>query len=255
MTSTLQEILRTQFAYLAFRKIRPDLREHLRPYLAYVLAVTWLVGMGRYWDHPNAEPWQYAGLGSVAYIFVLSLVLYLVVLPLRPARWSYPLVLVFVGLTALPALLYAIPVERFLPLDTAQAANAWFLGVVAAWRVALYVRFLFTGAGLGWLGTTVATLLPISAIVVSLAVLNLEHVVFDLMAGIREEAASPNDTAYTVVLVLSAFAFYSFPATLLGYVVAIFIRRRARPSTFDPSSTSGTEGSARQNHQEEARNP
>ncbi|MDY7096248.1 MAG: hypothetical protein SX243_25005 [Acidobacteriota bacterium] len=228
MSAAWKEILRTQFAFLAFRKIRPNLRDHLRPYLLYVLAVTWLVGIGRYWDHPSAEPWQYAGLGSVAYIFVLSLVLYLVVLPLRPARWSYPLVLVFVGLTSLPALLYAIPVERFLPLETAQAANAWFLGVVAAWRVALYIRFLFSGAGLGWLGTTVATLLPISAIVVSLAVLNLEHVMFDLMAGIREDAASPNDTAYTVVLVLSAFAFYAFPATLLGYLIAIFLAWRSK---------------------------
>jgi hypothetical protein len=226
MPHPIQEILRTQFAFLAFRKIRPNLGEHLLAYLAYVLVVTWLVGMGRYWDHPSAQPWQYAGLGSVAYIFILSLVLYLVVLPLRPARWSYPLVLVFVGLTSLPALLYAIPVERFLPLEAAQTANAWFLGVVAAWRVALYIRFLSSGAGLGWLGTTVATLLPISAIVVSLALLNLEHVIFDLMAGIREEAASPNDTAYTVVLVLSYFAFMAFPATLVGYVVAIFLRRR-----------------------------
>ena len=43
----------------------------------------------------------------------------------------------FVGLTALPGWLYAVPVERFLPLDTAQAVNAGFLALVAAWRVAL----------------------------------------------------------------------------------------------------------------------
>ena len=32
--------------------------------------------------------------------------------------------------------LYAIPIERWVELDVANAVNAWFLGAVAAWRVA-----------------------------------------------------------------------------------------------------------------------
>jgi hypothetical protein len=51
---------------------------------------------------------------------VLAAILYLVVKPLRPANWTYSSVLIFVGLTALPGLLYAIPVERFVSLEYAQ---------------------------------------------------------------------------------------------------------------------------------------
>ena len=229
----VKEILRTQFAFLAFLPIRPDLRQNRGAYLGYVLVVTWLVGIGRYWDHPSAYVWQYAGLGSVVYIFVLSLLIYLVVLPLRPARWSYPLVLVFVGLTSLPAILYAIPVERFMPMAQAQSVNAWFLAIVAAWRVALYVRFLSTAAGLGWYATTIATLLPISTIAATLTILNLEHVMFDLMAGIREEQMTPNDLAYGVVVMLGLFSYLAVPVTLVGYVVAIVVRWRAKRRPVD----------------------
>jgi hypothetical protein len=52
------------------------------------------------------------------YVFVLALVLWLFVAPLRPRHWSYRNVL-FIGLTAAPAFLYAIPVERMMSLDMA----------------------------------------------------------------------------------------------------------------------------------------
>lgn len=221
----LSTILRQQFRLLAFRKVDLDLNRHRSGYLIYVFVVSWIVGMGRYWDHPDAHIWQYAGLGSVAYIVVLSAFLYVVVLPLKPRRWTYSLVLVFVGLTSLPALLYAIPVERFMPLEQAQVANAWFLGVVALWRVLLYVRFLSRGAGLGKFGTFIATLLPLSGIVVTLALLNLEHVMFEIMAGVRPGNESPNDIAYSVVVMLSMFAFVAFPLTLICYLAEIYRRK------------------------------
>ncbi len=221
----LSTILRQQFRLLAFRKVDLDLNRHRSGYLIYVFVVSWLVGMGRYWDHPDAHIWQYAGLGSVAYIVVLSAFLYVVVLPLQPRRWTYSHVLVFVGLTSLPALLYAIPVERFMPLEQAQVANAWFLGVVALWRVLLYVRFLSRGAGLGKFGTFIATLLPLSGIVVTLALLNLEHVMFEIMAGVRPGNESPNDIAYSVVVMLSMFAFIAFPLTLICYLAEIYRRK------------------------------
>lgn len=218
-------ILRQQFKLLTFQKLELDLDRNLRAYLIYVFVVTWLVGIGRYWDHPGAHIWQYAGLGSLIYILVLSAFLYVVVLPLKPIRWSYPLVLVFVGLTSLPAMLYATPVERFMPLEQAQQANAWFLAIVALWRVLLYIRFLSRGAGLCKFGTFIATLLPLSGIVVVLAVLNLEHVIFEIMAGVRTEDRSPNDMAYSVVFLLSLFAYLAFPVTLICYLVEIYRRR------------------------------
>ena len=68
-------------------------------------------------------------------------------------------------------------------------------------------------------------MLPLSAIVAALALLNLEHVVFNLMSGIREGDESANDIAYTIVFTLSVFAFLAFPVTLIAYLVAIFRKR------------------------------
>jgi hypothetical protein len=220
-------MVKTQMDFLLFRPVRLSIQTDFRRWLAFVLLVTWLVGIGRYWDHPSAEPWQYLGLGSVAYIFCLSSLLFVVVWPLRPSNWSFRTVLVFVGLTSLPALLYAVPIERFVDLKAAQQVNAGFLGVVAVWRVALLLRYLAKTAQLHWfLAITVSTLL-LSGIVVALTLLNLEHVVFDLMAGIREENASPNDTAYLVVLGLAVISIYVFPVTLLLYLGAVVYRIRS----------------------------
>lgn len=224
MTATLREVLRTQIAFLFFRPISPDLRNRYGAYLAFVLVVTWAVGVGRYWDHPTAYGWQYAGLGSVAYVFVLAAILFLVVAPLRPANWSYGSVLVFVGLTSLPAALYAVPVERFLSPGAAMRANVWFLAIVAAWRVALLVRHLRVAARLRWFDVVIATLLPLSAIVVALGFLNLEQAAFSVMGGIREHTA--NDAAYGVVVALTFFSILAFPVTLAFYAVSVYRARR-----------------------------
>ena len=219
-------MLRTQFAFLAFRPIRLSVQADFGAWLIFVVLVTWLTGVGRYWDHPSAFVWQYLGLGSIAYIFSLSLLLFFVVWPLRPSNWTYKGVLIFVGLTSLPALLYAIPVERIVDLATAQRINAWFLGVVATWRVALLIRYLKTVAELPWFLVLIVSVLLLSGIVVTLTLLNLEHVVFDIMAGIREADASPNDSAYLIVFGLAFFSLWAFPVALILYTVAIAIRQR-----------------------------
>jgi hypothetical protein len=210
-------ILSDQWRLLTFRNPSPAIRDHGRAYLAFGLGCTWLAGIGRYWDNPKAHLWQHAGLGSIVYVFVLALLLYLLLMPLRPRNWSYRNVLLFITLTSLPALLYAIPVERFMPLTTAQAVNAGFLGVVALWRVALLFVFLRRVARLGGFTIVVALLLPIVIIVVALTILNLEHVVFDIMAGIREQDRSPNDTAYLTVLWISLFSIYAAPFLIIAY--------------------------------------
>jgi hypothetical protein len=135
--------------------------------------------------------------------------------------------LVFVTLTSPPAVLYAVPVERFMSLHAAQSANAWFLAIVATWRVALLVWFLHQLAGLKGLAIVVATLLPLSLIVVALAALNLEHVVFALMSGIRPEERSPNDLSYGIVTGLALFSFLASPFLLIAYFWLAFRVRAA----------------------------
>lgn len=225
-TAIVREILGYQVRFLTFRGGRPNLENHAGYYLGYGLLVTWLAGIGRYWDNPRAELWQHLGLGSLAYVFTLALLIYLIVMPLRPRNWSYRNVLIFICLTSLPALLYAIPVERFMTLEGAQAANAGFLAVVAVWRVALYINFLRTAARLSVLKIIVATLLPLALIVVALTLLNLEHVIFDIMAGIREADQGPNDTAYMVVLVLGVLSYFGSPVLALAYLAMVAMEAR-----------------------------
>lgn len=222
------ELLRDVARLLTFRRMGPGVRAHADAYLGFGLAMTWLAGIGRYWDNPRAELWQLAGLGSVAYVFSLALVLWLLILPLRARRWSYRNVLLFVCLTSPPALLYAIPVERFMSGEAALAANAWFLGLVASWRVALLLVFLKRDAGLRMWEAIVACLLPLALIVVALAMLNLEHVVFNLMSGIRAEDRSVNDAAYLVVVTLSFFSFLASPLLAIAYLWLVFRRREGR---------------------------
>ena len=112
-------------------------------------------------------------------------------------------------------------------LPVAQAANAWFLATVAAWRVGLLVWFLRRLAGLSGVTIIVATLLPLCLIVVALALLNLEHVVFELMAGIRPEQRSSNDTSYAVVTLLAGFSVVAAPILLLAYVYLVYRANRA----------------------------
>lgn len=222
----LQTIASDNLRVLCFRRPRGPIRERWPAYLAFGLLLTWLAGMGRYWDSPRAEWWQLLGLGSLAYVIALGLLLWLMVAPLRPPRWSLPQVLVFVCFCSPPALLYAIPVERFLSLAQAQSVNLGFLAVVACWRMALLCVFLRRGAGLPWGDTLIALLLPVALIVVALSALNLEHVVFRLMAGVAPEERSPADLSYLMVLLLSWLSIMAAPVLLLWYGVRIYLAWR-----------------------------
>lgn len=217
-------ILRLHF----FRITREELLALDGRFLAVGFVATWLVGMGRYWDSPRAEFLQKLGVGSVLYVIALSAFLWLLLWPLRPKSWSFFTLLTFITLVSPPAALYAIPVERFVSLDAAQAINAWFLAAVATWRVALLFFFLMRVADLRWFEVIVASLLPIGTIVVALFILNLEHVVFDLMSGIRPETRTPNDTAYQVVFALSMLSLIASPVLAVGYIALIVVRHVKR---------------------------
>ena len=223
----LRTILADEFRLLTFRSPSPAIREHSRAYLVFGLLCTWAVGIGRYWDNPKAYLWQYLGLGSVAYVFVLAFIIWTLLAPLKPRAWSYRNVLLFITLTAPPALLYAIPVEKFMSLRNAQAANVWFLAVVAAWRVGLLFAFLRRVAGLGGPTIVIAGLVPLVIIVNALAFLNLEHVIFEIMAGIREQDRSGNDSAYAMVWLVSMLSILLAPFLLAAYGWLVYRAQRA----------------------------
>src|SRR5258706_14395505 len=112
-----------EYRFLTFRAPSAAIREHSGLYLAFGLFLTWLAGVGRYWDSPGALLWQHLGLSSLTYVFLLALVLWTLIAPLGPRNWSYRNVLLFISLTAPPALLYAIPVEMFFSAPVALALN------------------------------------------------------------------------------------------------------------------------------------
>ena len=222
----IKEIVINQFRFLLFQPLQMDLPRLKAHYLGYGILIAWIVGIGRYWDNPRAEGWQYLGLGSLSYILILALMLWLILLPLRPQQWTYFNVLIFVGMTALPGLLYAIPVELFTPVQTAAQINMWFLIVVALWRVGLLMRFLRCVAKLSIGSVIVATFLPISTILVVLTLLNLEHSAVTLMGGIAENARSVNDRAYEITTLLGVVSMMAFPFLFFAYVVIAYQERK-----------------------------
>jgi hypothetical protein len=221
----LKRILSDELKLLTFQSFKLDTSIFSR-YLVFGLFFTWVCGIGRYWDNPKAELWQFLGLGSVVYVFILAFILWLIILPLKPKKWSYKNVLLFVSLTAPPAILYAIPVEQFLSFKSAQQANVWFLAIVAIWRVALLLKYLKNSADLSGLCVLVATLLPLVLIVTVLTLLNLEHVVFKLMAGLGNNEKSANDSAYFALIVITYFSFLISPVLITLYGWFIYKRHK-----------------------------
>lgn len=219
--STRQTVLR----FLTFRATRAEMcsfRE--RRFLFAGLIGTWAVGMGRYWDDPGAHLIQHLGMGSIIYVFVMAFLIWLAVAPYGVGDWHYDHVLTFVSLTSFPAIFYAVPVELFLSIDTAAAVNAWFLAIVAAWRMALLIFFLVRFTQLGYFTVWVTALLPVCLIIVALTFLNLERAVFELMGGIRN--ATSKDTAYIILILLTVLSVYGAVPLLLAYIAAIIYRRR-----------------------------
>ncbi|WP_306144891.1 hypothetical protein [Roseibium sp. MMSF_3412] len=221
-------VLADQVRLLSFRAFKPSLAEHWHIYLGWGLFTTWLVGIGRYWDHPSADWWQYAGLGSLGYVFALAAIVWAISAPLKPQNLSYRNILIFITLTSLPALLYAIPVERFMALSSAQLANVWFLLIVAAWRVVLFAVFLRRVGKLSEVAVVVATLLPLALIVTALTILNLEQAVFNIMGGLRDPTS--NDRAYAILGAMTFFSVVATPVLLIMYAFLV-IRIHSRKAS------------------------
>ncbi len=205
--------------FLTFRSARNELLGLRGRHLLWGLFGTWIVGWGRYWDHPDAELLQYLGAGSVIYVFCLAMVFWMVIKGLRVPVCRYFNLLTMISLTSFPAILYAIPVERFLSMEAAMSANVWFLLIVAVWRVALFTTYIARAYQLGAWVTLLVMLLPLMAIVSSLFVLNLESAIFEIMAGLYETEATANDGAYAIVFLLTTLSYMGVIPVLIAYLI------------------------------------
>lgn len=207
---------------LTFRISRQEILDFDKNHFIVGLIGTWIVGMGRYWDDSKANFLQHLGLGSVIYIFVLTAIIWLILLPFRIDQWRYFTVLTFISLTSFPAIFYAIPVERFFPIETANTMNVYFLAIVALWRLCLLYYFIkiFTRLSSGNILTV--TLMPICIIISILTLLNLHRVVFNVMGGIRNPTA--HDSSYFVLMLLTGVSMVLSIPLILAYVIGIYNR-------------------------------
>lgn len=219
-----RDVLATSIRLLTFRATREDFIGLTHRHLVLGLCYTWIVGIGRYYDNPRVGLLQHLGLGSIIYVFAFALFFWLIVWPLRPPHWSYLRICTFVSLVAPPAIIYAIPVERFFEIATANSINVSFLYIVASWRVALLIYFLRVLTTFNTFSVIVATFLPLTIIVTVLTTLNLERAVFSFMGGLREQTA--NDAAFGALFGLSLFALLLFLPLLICYLFLIAVRIR-----------------------------
>lgn len=230
----MKQFLEDQYRFLTFRAPSAAIREHPGVYLSFGLCLAWLAGIGRYWDSTTATLWQHLGLGSLAYVFAFAGLLWLVAAPLAPRRWSYRTVLLFVALTAAPALLYAVPVEMFLDVATAHAVNVAFLAIVALWRVALLFVFLRRNARLSGFAILIAGSLPLALIVDGLSLSNMGHLVYQTMAGIDDPEGMADGAGDVVVQTISVTAMALTPLLLGGY--CLLAHRAHTSATFTAPS-------------------
>ena len=76
-----------KLAKLLFFRLDPDECRELGARDATLgVLCAWIAGIGRCWDHPTAGAAPTSGAGSVVYVFALSALLSLLLLPLRSNR-------------------------------------------------------------------------------------------------------------------------------------------------------------------------
>tara|TARA_R100000027_G_scaffold32582_1_gene23863 strand:- start:832 stop:1497 length:666 start_codon:yes stop_codon:yes gene_type:complete len=219
-------LLKLTARILLFRFTLEDIQSFRWPHLVFGLFGTWIAGMGRYWDSPNASLFQHLGLGSVIYVFVLSALLMFFIWAAGSSHLTYFRMLTFVSLTSFPAILYAIPIEQFSTIETATTVNARFLAIVALWRVGLLVRFTQLIGPMRWLTAVITSLVPLMAIVAGLTSLNLHKVVFDVMAGFRE--ANPENSSYMILMTITYLSIFAIIPVLIAFACIVYTRRKYR---------------------------
>ena len=140
-----------------------------------------------------------------------------------PNEWrTYQSFVALYWMTAPLAWIYAIPVERFLPAGEATAANFWFLGIVAVWRVVLMMRVV----SVLFQAPIIRVLFPFMLFAdgVLLALIDIMPVpVLAVMGGVRlSESAKMIQTVSLFSMVLGML---TLPIWGLGSLIALFTPR------------------------------
>ena len=213
----IPKALRTIFRTLTFRAKREELKENVAARLVTALVITWIVGIGRWWDDPRDLPFFVRmGVGSVLYVFGMAAILWATFAPLVSERLGAHHFVAFVASTSLPGLVYAVPIERWTDMDTAATYNVFALLFVSVYRVSLLIWFCLRINKLNWTESMVVTFLPISVIAFSLTALGHAASVMDIMGGLRDRM-SKSDMEMIVGLI-GCLSVVCGPVLLLIYI-------------------------------------
>lgn len=220
MESERLPILPTVLRLLTFQAGRHEMQHLDKRYLAFGLLCTWFVGMGRSWDDAQAGVLQHLGIGSIVYVFALSLLLWLTIRPFVNDGYSYLQMVTFVSLVSPPGLLYAIPVEQLFTEDVARSINMLFLSIVATWRVALLIFYFRKGLALEWSEVAISALLPLSTIMAPITIYRALESIATSMGGLRGGTAGANQLE-TVLDILGGISILAFLPLVSLYMMMV----------------------------------
>lgn len=216
-----RQALRDLLRFLTFRAT-PEIYDRFGVEHAILgFATTWLVGIARNWDYPEAPEFARMGLGSLAYILILAFVLFVMAWPISYEKRNYWHVLTGISMTAAPGLVYGVPVEMFMSTEGAQGANLIFLLVVASWRVGLASHYLFKGCENGIREVLAILLLPISLIILALVWTGRAGYVMQLMGGLRRDHSAPNAIVDEAIATLYCLAWPIGALAALFYLIRL----------------------------------
>ncbi len=221
----MKAIFTDLWKFLTFRADQKDYERFGLWHFAVGFCFTWMVGILRNWDFPEAPIWAKLGLGSLVYIFLLTSVMWVSNALQGYENLSFTRILTVISMTAPPAVIYGIPVEAFMSLEGAQYANLCFLCIVALWRVTLFVHFLCVAGGNFFGRAMLVVFAPICLIALGLLSTGRIKYTIDLMGGLNRQPSGPNDAADALLLTLG---FLSVPGLLMAIVALIVDRIRGQ---------------------------
>jgi hypothetical protein len=196
-----------------------------RDHLILGLAVTAVVGIGRWWDDGSAWWLKQTGIGSLVYVFFLGLIIWRLgwFWP-TPSRGqpTYLQTVTFVTLTALPGIVYSFPIEWFGDSNLSTAYNVTALSLVSVWRVSCFARFLREGIELNRYRTFLTIAILVTPILLAAGLLGFIHTIANSMGGFREEGSPVVDSIASGAMVTSVVG---GPVILLMYLAELFRAR------------------------------
>jgi hypothetical protein len=224
----MKEAFRQLWRVLTFRTTAEDVAKWCYWELGLGLICTWLVGIGRWWDDPRDLPLPVTlGLGSIAYVWIFTFVMWVLIHPIVDNPPTILQVLTFVCFVSPPAALYAIPVEHWTGMETAIQLNLAFLFIVAVYRVSLLIRFFVVAIKMSIGKALLTTFLPISIAIVSIAVMNMMIKIIEFMGGVREEASRRTSMEQFVVIIRD-ICVVAAPILILCYLWTLYREKLRR---------------------------